>query len=423
MRYIYSLLFYIALPFILLRVFWRGRKLPSYRQRILERFGYCQFQNATPVIWIHAVSFGEAKIATSLVQKLKAQHPTYVFIITTMTSTGSAHTQQFVDQRVLHFYAPYDLPTSIKRFLKRTKPKLLILIETEIWPNMIHYCNKNNIPIIIANARLSERSTRGYQRVKFFIKTLLQQITQVLAQTQADADRFVQIGFDAKKVSVAGNIKFAITPPMHIAYEAEQLRQQWGGQRPVLIVASTHPGEEEIVLNAFAAMRKELPDLLLLFVPRHPERFKPVANLCEKLGYRVALRSSKQIHLENIDIYLGDSMGEMWLFYAASDIAFVGGSLAPHGGHNLLEPAVLHLPIITGPHLFHFSAIAQLLTQANALTIVQDSSELANATINFLQSKTLQKEYGERAYEVVQKNQGALEKHLEYIKQQLDNLA
>ena len=417
MRYLYSLLFYIALPFILLRLLWRGRKLPTYRQRISERLGFCQLPNTAPVIWLHAVSLGEVKIAVSLMQQLKIQYPNYFFVITSMTVTGSEYIQKYTGQQVFHFFVPYDLPNAIKRFLKRINPKILILMETEIWPNMIHYCAQKKIPVVIANARLSESSTRGYQRLKFFVQPLLQQITQVLAQTQTDADHFIQIGCDADKVSVAGNIKFAITPPVPIQDEAKKLRQQWNVRRPVFIAASTHPGEEEILLTAFKTIKQEIPDSLLLLVPRHPERFQPVVNLCKKLGYKVAQRTNKQTSLENIDIYLGDSIGELWLFYAASDVAFVGGSLAPHGGHNLLEPAVLHLPIITGPHLFHFTAIADLLTQAKALTIAQDSDELAKIVINFLQNNRLQKEYGERAYEVVQKNQGAMEKHMNYIKQ------
>lgn len=420
MRYLYNFLFYIALPFILLRLWWRGRKLPAYRQRISERLGFCQLTTTTPVIWVHAVSLGEAKIAVSLMQHLKIQFPNYIFVITSMTVTGSEYIQKYTSSQIFHFFVPYDLPNTIKRFLKRISPRILILMETEIWPNMIHYCAQKKIPVVIANARLSESSTRGYQHVKFFVQPLLQQITHILAQTQTDADHFIQIGCETNKVSVAGNIKFAITPPTHIKAEAKQLRQQWGEQRPVLIAASTHPGEEEILLTAFKNIKQEIPELLLLLVPRHPERFQPAINLCKKLGYKVAQRTDKSVTLENIDIYLGDSIGELWLFYAASDLAFVGGSLAPHGGHNLLEPAVLHLPIITGPHLFHFTAIAELLTQAKALTIAQDSDELTKVSINFLQNKLLQKEYGERAYEVVQKNQGAMEKHVNYIKQLLN---
>lgn len=414
MRYLYTLIFYLALPFILLRLLWRSRKVPEYRQRWKERFGFVPVSSSATV-WLHAVSFGEARLATTLARQLKKSHPEIEIVVTTMTVTGSKQIQKTLDGQVLHTYLPYDYPAAIQRFLDHMKPQLLIVLETELWPNILHYTGKRNIPIMIANARLSERSARGYRWIGWLTRAMLRNVTTVLAQTREDADRFVEIGLNPDRARVTGNLKFDISPPMDIQQQAQALRRVWGENRPVWVAASTHSGEEEIILQAFAQVRAVFPQLLLLLVPRHPERFDAVAALCEQQGFQVARRSKQAILATPPDIYLGDSMGEMWLFYAAANIAFVGGSLAGIGGHNLLEPAALGLPIITGPHLFHFTEIFNLLNQASAIHVVRDATQLANVIIQLIQNKETSLLQGERAKQVVAQNQGSLAKHLEWI--------
>lgn len=414
MRYFYNLLFYLLLPFIFLRLLWRSRQSPAYRQRWQERLGFCQEIKSPNPVWIHAVSFGEAKVATGLIEVLHQQDPNLQFVVTTMTVTGSQQISKAFGNSVFHFYVPYDYPGAVLRFLKRTHPKLLIVMETELWPNILYYCRKKHIPIIVANARLSERSAKNYRRITFFLKPILKNITQVLAQSTADAQRFQQLGVPPELVHVAGNIKFDITPPENLLQQGYRLREQLGKHRHVWIAASTHRGEDEIILQAFTQIQSDIPDALLILVPRHPERFDEVAKLC-KQNFQFVRRSdtkNQQQNFSNIDIYLGDTMGELWLLYAAADVVFVGGSLIKQGGHNLLEPAALGLPIITGPYLFNFLQIKQLLQSANALTIINNAEELANKVIHFFQDNAARIEQGKHAQKVVLQNQGALQNHL-----------
>lgn len=409
MRYLYNLLFYLILPFILLRLLWRSYQSPGYRHRIAERFGFINFSTTVKPVWVHAVSFGEAKLATILVENLLKLHPEIPFVVTTMTVTGSEQIRKNLGPQVFHSYIPYDYPAAIKRFLNKLNPRLVIIMETELWPNVLHYCGQQNIPVLIANARLAERSIRGYQRINFFIRPMLQHITKVLAQSTADAERFVKLGIDKNKVSVVGNIKFDITPPKN---SVTKNRLTW-------IAASTHHGEDEIILKAFAKIREQLPEVLLILVPRHPERFDEVALLCQRSAFKISRRSENKNITANIDIFLGDTMGELWKFYATADVAFVGGSLIPQGGHNLLEPAALGLPIITGSYLANFKQVAELLQQADALNIVDNAQQLADEVIKLLQNPELRQQQGQQAKTVVETNRGALEKHLQIIKSQI----
>lgn len=413
MRYLYTLLLYLAMPFVMLRLLWRSRKVTGYRKRWPERFGYIPAVKGKS-IWIHAVSVGETLAAIALIKTLLTRHPDYTVIVTTTTPTGSEQVLKNFKDQVHHVYSPMDLPTVINRFLDRCHPDLCIIMETELWPNLLHCIHARNIPVLLANARLSERSCRGYQRIAAITREMLSHISLVAAQSTLDGERFAALGLDRQKLLVTGNIKFDLQLPQSLLAEGKQLRSHWGN-RPTLIAASTHEGEETIVLNAFKKIREQYADALLILVPRHPDRFKRVAKLCQAEQFTIAQRSLKQLPDTHTDILLGDTMGELRLLYAASDIAFVGGSIVPVGGHNLIEPAIIGLPILTGHHLHNFIAISQLLKDANAVIIVENENMITDAIIKLLNDKSFSAAMGQRAYDVCAANTGALERHLQWI--------
>lgn len=418
MRRIYNLIFYLALPAILIRLLWRSRRVPAYRKGWAERLGFVSISSTKPIIWLHAVSLGESIAATPLIQLLQEHYPHYTLVITNMTATGAAQIKKTFADQVFHFFVPYDFPGAVQRFLRKIKPKLLIIMETELWPNLLHYCQQQHIPILIANGRLSERSANGYGQIKSLTQSMLQDLNYIAAQSQLDAKHFLQLGANPNTTLTVGNIKFDVTPPQNLITAGKSLRQQLGATNPIWIAASTHAGEEEIILAAHQKICEKIPNAKLILVPRHPERFDAIAELCLHKNYRVARRSEKNL-ATNFDIYLGDSVGELWLMYASADVAFVGGSLSNIGGHNLLEPAALKLPVISGPHLHNFTAIAGLFMQAQALTIVKNAQELSDKVSAFLSNENLREDKGLRGYEVVQANQGALQRHLEIIQKLL----
>ena len=413
-RYVYSAFFYLLVPLVLLRLFWRSRRNPAYRQRIAERFGFIPvaFEKS---IWVHAVSVGESLIAVSLIKKLHLRYPQIPVVVTTMTPTGAARIKAGLGDSVTHVYIPYDLQGAIARFLKRTKPLIAIIMETELWPNLYATCRKRRLPIVIANGRLSQQSLGGYQRISSLTREMLQAVTLLMAQAKADAERFISLGMDPKRLVVTGNIKFDLELPTDLLPRAQVLRMHLGQDRLIWIAASTHAGEEDTILKAHAAICEQEPRALLILVPRHPERFSQVADLIAQHGFEVARRSQGGTCQETTSVYLGDTMGEMFLLYASSDVAFVAGSFAPIGGHNLLEPAALSKPVITGPQLFNFTEISDLLTQAQALVKVEDAASLAKAVLTFFQDPALRKEKGNNARQVVETNRGALLKHIDLI--------
>jgi 3-deoxy-D-manno-octulosonic-acid transferase len=412
-RILYTTLLYLALPFILLRLLWRSLRAPAYRHRIRERFGL-----VTPTsidIWLHAVSVGEVIAATPLVKQLQRQFPKSTIAITCMTPTGSRQIVANFGDTVVHHYLPYDYPFAIKRLLRRWSPKLLIIMETEMWPNLLYHTARRRTPILLANARLSPKSYAGYRWIRWLTKPMLSHITLLAAQAKADAMRYHRLGLATDKIVVTGNIKFDLIIPTGLTDQANQLRHTWGSTRPVWIAASTHKGEDELILAAFADIKRQIPDMLLIIVPRHPERFTDVTQLCQKSQWQVTKRSQMQQVNPTTDILIGDTMGEMLLFYAASDVALVGGSLIPHGGHNLLEPAALKLPIISGSHTFNFTAIHRLLAQMDAITIVHTAQELAEHVVLLVQDTVTSHTMGARAQQVVRANQGALAQHINLI--------
>ena len=415
MKAFYSLLFYLALPFILLRLIWRGIKAPDYFKRWNERFGCIATRESTvPLIWVHAVSVGEVEACRPLVSGLQQRYPAHQILITTMTPTGSSRVKSLFAETVLHVYLPYDLPFAINRFLRAMRPQFGVIMETELWPNLIISCAEHKIPVVIANARLSARSTRGYQKLSKLTRQMLQSIPLIATQTQTDREHFLQLGANKATVHAVGNLKYEIALPASTMERAESMRSLWGS-RPVLIAASTHEGEEEQVLDATRKIRSQFKDLLLILVPRHPERFDRVAALSRKTGLTTLRRSEGKPCHSQIQVLVVDTMGELPFFYGAADVAFIGGTLVPHGGHNLLEAAALSRPIITGPHYFNFLEVTQQFLQQGAAMEVSNSEQLADSVIALLSTPQQRAEMGEAGKKLIEQSKGASKRLLNLI--------
>ena len=419
MRTLYTLLLYLLAPLVLLRLAWRGLRAPAYWRRWPERFGFIEPPLGKQVIWIHAVSVGEVQAAVPLVRALLENYHAHSLLVTTVTPTGSARVAALFGEEVAHVYAPYDLPGAVQRFFQRVRPQLAIIMETELWPNLFHVCRTRQVPLLLVNARLSARSMAGYRRVKPLVAQTLANITEIAAQGEADATRFVQLGAPPERVIVSGNLKFEQRIPPSLLERAAVLRRDWGTGRPVWVAASTHEGEDEQLLEVFERLRGRFPDCLLVLVPRHPERFETVAELCLQRGLNVVLRSERRPCKTDTQVFVGDSMGELSLFFAAADVAFVGGSLVPHGGHNLLEPAALGLPVASGPHVFNFTEICELMQQAGACEVVGSGDELAAILGRWLADANERHRVGEQGRQVVEKNRGALQTVLTMIDRHL----
>lgn len=408
MRPLYTLLFYAALPFILARLFWRGRREPAYRQRWLERLGfYAKAPSSSPALWFHAVSVGEAEAAFPLVRAMAQRLPESPILVTTTTPTGSARVRAVLGETVTHIYLPYDLPGPVTRFLQTFKPRLAVIMETEIWPNLYRACAVRGVPLAIVNARLSQRSVKGYKRLGSFTRDTLACARLIAAQSEADAGRFLEVGADPDAVKVAGNIKYDMELPADYRQQAHALRESLFGARPVWIAASTHEGEEALILQAHVQLRAAHPGLLLVLVPRHPPRFEPVAALCLAQDLRLARRSAGESG-QSADVFLADTLGELRLFYGAADLAFVGGSLVPVGGHNVLEPALAGVPVLFGPHMFNFAEAGRLLLEAGGAVQVRDAEELAAQADRLLHDAEQRKRMGENARRFVETGRGAL---------------
>lgn len=413
MRRLYTALFYLILPFILIRLLVRNRKNPEVTHRLWERLGFYQQKRLPACLWLHAVSYGEAVAAEPLIKSLRAHYPEVTIVVTTMTATGAQRVQTTwqKDQHIKHIFVPYDLPFALKRFIKRFNPALIILMETEMWPNLLYVAGKSKLPVIIANARLSAKSLAGYQRIEKFILPFLENINSVAAQSTLDAEHFKALGIANQRVQVTGNLKFDIEIPTTLINLGKSLREKLPHSY-VLVAASTHANEEEQLLEVFSRLCKDFPDLLLVLVPRHPYRFDEVATLCQRRGYAVARRSLNELPDVNTKIFLGDSMGELYMYYSLADVAFVGGSLIPVGGHNLLEPAAARVPIVTGPHLFNFTAISNMLAAEGSLYISQDLEELYQNVLQLLNDKDRRERAQDAGYQVFAQNQGATANHL-----------
>jgi 3-deoxy-D-manno-octulosonic-acid transferase len=415
-RTLYSALFYLGLPLVAIRLWLRARKAPAYARRIGERFSWRLPAMEPGGIWVHAVSVGESIAAAPMIRALLQRYPQLPITVTCMTPTGSERIQAlFADEpRIQHCYLPYDLPCAAKRFLDRVRPTLAVIMETELWPNHIHECAKRGIPVALANARLSERSARGYARFPKLTRPMLAEMSLFAVQTEAEAERFRQLGARTEAVEVTGSIKFDLTIDPQLLESASALRREWQAtERPVWIAASTHEGEDEVVLAAHRRLLASYPDALLILVPRHPERFDSVAQLCEAEGFATVRRSGAQPVTAQTSVLLGDTMGELLFLYALADSAFVGGSLVPNGGHNLLEPAALAKPVLSGPHLFNFLEIAAQLRAAGALQEIDDAQSLALAIQRLFELPRDAQRMAEAGLKVMRTNQGALQRLLE----------
>lgn len=408
LNWLYSLLLYLALPFALLRLLWRSWRAPAYRRRWRERLGWYGDRPLAAGIWIHAVSVGETQAAAPLIKYFLDKHPDLGVMVTTTTPTGSARLRALFEDQVRHVYIPFDLTPILTRFLNRVRPRLVLVMETEIWPNMLRVCQGRGIPVILGNGRLSARSARGYARLGGFARQTFSRLSLVAAQTNADAQRFIDLGVPSERVRVTGSIKFDLRQPASLQDSAEAMRRLWGTDRPVWVAASTHEGEEEPLLKVHRQILARLPTALLVLVPRHPERFDRVASLAGRLGLPAVRRSSGRSCGTEDAVFLGDTMGELPALIAAADAAFIGGSLVPVGGHNLLEAAAAGVPVAIGPHAFNFAQITELLVQEGAAVQVANADALANLMVDWLDDAATRARIGENGQRVVASNRGAL---------------
>ncbi|MBT3196771.1 MAG: 3-deoxy-D-manno-octulosonic acid transferase [Gammaproteobacteria bacterium] len=415
-RKIYSLLFYLLLPALLLRLLWRGLRAPDYRQRWGERFGYYSTSGRAVTLWIHCVSVGEFVAAIPLIRSCLTEGEV---LVTTMTPTGSARVRAEFGDQLQHVYLPYDLPAAVSRFLRQFSPSMGVVMETELWPNLFHGCRSAEIPLLLANVRLSQRSYEGYQRwVPGLVSEALCAVTWAALQSEADAQRLAALGMAEDKISVTGSIKFDLTLPAEVGVQGVALRETLGVERPIWIAASTREGEEEAVLMAHRALLRQLPDALLVLVPRHPERFNRVARQVEAAPFHLSRRALGEPCEAGTEVYLADTMGEMMLLYSAVDIAYVGGSLVPTGAHNMLEPAALGKPVLFGPHRFNFAEISQLLINQGAALEVADAAMLTETLRTLFLHRERQQQMGQQGLRVVAQNRGALDKLLAGIRAQ-----
>lgn len=411
MRALYTALLYLFMPFVVAKLAWRGIGNPGYWSRVGERFGLgppvSPHGDRGQTFWVHAVSVGEVQAALPLIRSLLKEYPRSRVVVSTTTPTGMERVRATLGAEVIHRYAPYDLLGATSRFLERVEPHLAVIVETEIWPNIIRRCDQRGIPVVFANTRLSERSAAGYRRFRPLLRQALSSVTVIAAQTEADAQRLIDLGAPPGIVEVTGSTKFDVPLSPSVVEAGQVLRRAWGVDRSVWIAASTHEGEEELVLDAFDTVRCEIEDCLLVLVPRHPARFARAAALARRRGHRVCLRSESSADAARADVFVGDSMGELPVFYSASDVAFVGGSLVDVGGHNMLEPAALGLPVLLGPNLRNFADISQRLCEVDAAMIVKDAAGLGAGVLRNLRDANLRHSAGERGRAFVAGNRGA----------------
>ncbi|QGM81333.1 lipid IV(A) 3-deoxy-D-manno-octulosonic acid transferase [Otariodibacter oris] len=419
LRCLYSLLSYLIQPFVLFFIWRKGFLQPEYRHRLHERYAfYKNLKKPMPKgVVIHAASVGEVIAATPLIKKIQEYYPQLSITITTVTPTGSSRVKAAFGDKVTHFYLPYDLPDAVKRFLNFVDPKLFIVIETELWPNLIHQSHIRKIPFVIANARLSPRSAKRYGWVKSHLQPMLNEIDLILAQDRVSADRYLALGFNPDNLINTGNLKFDLEVTPNLCNKITETQNILHiVQRPVWIAGSTHEGEEKIILEAHQQLLKQYKDLILILVPRHPERFEEVEHLLQKMQISYVKRSDNQEILQNTRVLLGDTMGEMMLLYGLAQIAFIGGSLVKHGGHNPLEPIVFKIPVISGLHTFNFPEIFAKLRNVNGVIEIESHQKyLVSAVSKLLDTPELGEKIAHAGFSVLTENQGALTRHLNLL--------
>ena len=401
-RLVYALVWMVAAPLALLRLYWRGRRQPGYRLRIGERFGRYAAAEPVPRIWIHAVSVGETRAAVPLVDALAARHPGHRILLTHMTPTGRATGEELFGDRVERAWLPYDLGFAVRAFLRHFRPEVGVIMETELWPRLIEECAAQGVPIALANARLSERSARRYARFPALARWALANLSGIAAQTESDARRFTDLG--ATRVQVTGNVKFDLEVPADAPARGEALRALLGASRPVWVAGSTREGEEALLLDAFAPMP---PEVLLVIVPRHPQRFDEVAELARTRGLEPARRSQAGAVAPATRVVIGDTMGEMLAYYAAADVVMMGGSFLEFGSQNLIEPCALGRPVIVGRHTYNFEQAAEGAIAAGAALRVEDAARAMAAALGLTRDRERRIRMGASARAFVQAHRGA----------------
>lgn len=419
-RLVYTILFTLCMPFVFLKLVWRGYKAPEYRARKLERFGFFKEPNIKDSIWVHAVSVGEVLAAEPIIREIQKRYPQKSVVVTSMTPTSSALITKLFGDTVFHVYAPYDLPWLVDAFLRRVKPAFLIIMETELWPNMIHRTRLRGCPVVLANARLSERSAKGYRRLKPAVGWMLNELCLVICQHQNDARRFASLGIDEGKISVTGSVKYDLDIEASHLVKGKAHRQALADQQKVWIAASTHEGEDARLLTIHKAIRNTFPDALLILVPRHPERFESVYHLALSQNFLTYKRSQCEHIPADAEVFVVDAMGELLDFYAASSIAFIGGSLVEVGGHNPIEPGALGLPIIMGPHVFNFEAICQKLIAVGGLLLAEDDQSVQNYVLALMADTDKAKQMGDAALAEINASKGAVLRVVDTLSPLLD---
>lgn len=422
-RNLYTALFCLSLPVYFVRLCWKGLSNKEYFLRWSERLGFGSEipSKGKSLIWIHAVSVGEVNASMPLLRRLITDHPHSELLVTTTTPTGSRLLIERLGNKIKHQYLPVDIPFFLNYFLNKWNPKILILLETEIWPNLINICKRRSIYTALVNARLSEKSKDNYLKYNSLMKPAIEKIDLILAQFESDKRRFLEIA-DRKDINTCGNLKFDQDIPSELEDISKTIKQDWsidGELRPILIAASTHESEEDEVLKAFKKILISSPNALLILVPRHLERFDRVKKIIQASGLALVSRSKKEDVKKNTQVLLGDTIGELNFLYSLSDVAFVGGSLIDHGGQNLLEPAAQGLALISGPSLRNFSDISDQLIKKEGLTVIRSAEELSEKFIELVENPDVLKKSGEAAFEVFMTNRGALEKIINYLQEPL----
>jgi 3-deoxy-D-manno-octulosonic-acid transferase len=418
MRILYSAVFYLIIPFVLLRLYWRGFKTPHHRLRWNERFALYTEQYPQDVIWFHAVSVGEAEALFPLVKQMQIRHPEQPILITTMTVTGSARVKAVLGDSVSHVYLPYDLPDVVNRFITHFKPKLAVVMETELWPNLFTQCGKHKIPLFIINARIAAKSVTNYQKITALIRPALAQVQLIATQSDDDTQRFIAIGAAKDKVKTLGNIKFDVEIAQATIDQGLRLKTELFNGRFVWLIASTHKDEEAIFLPLYKTLKTKIPELLLVIVPRHPERFSEVKKLSEA-QFNTVMRSSQTSVNAQTDVYIVDSIGELKMFYATADIAFVGGSMVAVGGHNILEPAAVGVPVLFGKYMANFKDIAAGVLNQQAAIQCQTADDIKQAVLTLYQQPEYRAALIAKGKDFIRDNQGTIARICELLESAL----
>lgn len=428
--FFYRIVLTLALPFVRIRLYLRARREPAYGERVAERFGGVPSDVSPGPIWFHTVSAGESIAAAPLIRAVATQFEGKPVLVTTMTPTGSGEVTARLSDVAQHCYAPYDFTFAVRRFFNQVKPSVLVLMETELWPNLIHEAHIRQVPVMCVNARLSERSAKGYAKLGTLTRQMLDEIDFIACQYDDHVHRFVELGADPQRIAALGSVKFDVQLPQALCDEAKPLRARLGGaDRPVWIAASTHPGEDEIVLEAYRSIKTTRPEVLLVLVPRHPVRADEVVALASGQGFTAVRQSACEHHEddhhegdhheEETDVIVGDVMGSLLQLYGVADVAFVAGSFVPVGGHNPIEPALWKIPVLSGPLQFNFPDVMAELQAAGGLYTVQDAAQLAETVLQLLNDDARRRAMGEAAHDFVVRNRGASGRLLELLQTQI----